>query len=95
MVAGCAPDEEDAELILLLADRPARDGRATTYVCEVTPARPRRPRPGWRGCSRSSFVLVVCRRFLVRWLIVRGLLMGTTIRSAFLRRCPRFLAAGG
>jgi uncharacterized protein len=34
VVAGCAPDEEDAGLILLLADRPTGDGRATAYVCE-------------------------------------------------------------
>ena len=95
VVAGCAPDEEDAGLILLLADRPARAmaGRPPTSVKLRLPESD--DRPGWRGCSRSSFVLVVCRRFLVRWLIVRELLMGTTTRSAFLRRCPRFLAAGG
>ena len=35
VVAGCVlDDEEDAGLILLLADRPTRDGRATAYVCE-------------------------------------------------------------
>ena len=35
VVAGCAPDdEEDAELIPLLADRPTRDGRVTAYACE-------------------------------------------------------------
>jgi len=27
-------DEEDAELIPLLADRPTRDGRVTAYACE-------------------------------------------------------------
>ncbi|MBA2442287.1 MAG: thioredoxin domain-containing protein, partial [Rubrobacter sp.] len=32
VVAG-APEEEAADLIPLLADRPARDGRATVYVC--------------------------------------------------------------
>jgi uncharacterized protein YyaL (SSP411 family) len=35
VVAGCAPDEEDAGLIPLLADCPTRDGRATAYVCEA------------------------------------------------------------
>jgi hypothetical protein len=34
VVAGCAPYDEDARLIPLLADRPKRDGRATAYVCE-------------------------------------------------------------
>jgi hypothetical protein len=35
VIASCAPDdEENAVLILLLADRPTRDGRATAYVCE-------------------------------------------------------------
>jgi uncharacterized protein len=33
VVAGCVLDEEDAWLILLLADRPTRDGRATSYIC--------------------------------------------------------------
>ena len=51
MVAGCAPDDEDAGLILpLLTDRPRRDGRANAYVCESYPVRTRRPtRRGWRG----------------------------------------------
>jgi uncharacterized protein len=34
VVAGCAPDEEDAGLKPLLTDRPTCDGRATAYVCE-------------------------------------------------------------
>lgn len=33
VVAGCAPDEEeDAELIPLLANRPTRDGRVIAYA---------------------------------------------------------------
>jgi uncharacterized protein len=32
--AGCVlDDEEDAWLILFLADRPTREGRATSYIC--------------------------------------------------------------
>jgi hypothetical protein len=35
VVAGCAPDDEDdAELIPLLANRPTRDGRVIAYACE-------------------------------------------------------------
>ncbi len=81
VVAGCAPDdEEDAGLIPLLADRPrSMAGRPPTSV-KATPTRTRRPtRRGWRGCSRLSFVLAVCRRSPIR----------TTTGFAFFRRCPR------
>ena len=57
----------------------AMAGRPPTSV-KATPTRTRRPtRRGWRGCSRLSFVLAVCRRSPIR----------TTTGFAFFRRCPR------
>ena len=46
VVAGCVlDDEEDAWLILLLADRPTRDGRATSYICAGYGCQNPRPDP--------------------------------------------------
>ena len=46
VVAGCVlDDEEDAWLILLLADRPTREGRATSYICAGYGCQNPRPDP--------------------------------------------------
>jgi uncharacterized protein len=59
VVAGCAPDDEDdAELIPLLANLPTRDGRVIAYACQTPTTDPERLArqfgisqisPDWRG----------------------------------------------
>jgi uncharacterized protein YyaL (SSP411 family) len=52
VVAGCVPDdEEDAWLIPLQADRPTRDGRATSYICASYGCQ--NPRPDPEGLARQ------------------------------------------
>jgi hypothetical protein len=57
MVAGCAPDEEDAGLILLLADRPARAiaGRPPTSVKLRLPDPDDRDPDGAAAHGRASY----------------------------------------